>query len=575
MESGNKKRIDTYEENEWIEKEEGNNLGDNKNADYFVSSNIEDVFISNRTTENENEEMTGEFMSSSDISNKGDEKNAYKRVRHKEINKEDMHIGNNHNYVMNDNNDDNNIQNNVSNNVEENIQSISFIDHEMIPEKMNILINNNNSNIINDNIYIDGNNHNNMYIDHTPSDNIYNNNEKHTKELYDKKKPCGIYKNTNSNSNDHFKEAKDEGNNNPVDELMKDIKMFNNSMQSIYSTNNLSFQKNLSKMYSELASNKNLESLHNLFKDTSFGGNMEKAQFLKNILLASCLPQNGMGIKKNEVAINKDIENNKEVEKINNKILINDPRNVQVSQYIKKKKSSNYNLNEYTEESNITNLSESQNLISNMEPTTVFSLSSHKNNLDVKEGDENVGKKETPKFLEDVEINTNDLNIRDDISPLNLNQYKETSMINIWNKSSSKKNISSNEWDKMKKSFCNIENNLIDFNKLNKTSNENVIEGIQNQIIDEEMKNIETSPFINYLSNDNIMTVGNTNISNERFPVLDYVEQMGSNETMFYDNFDKYQVLKDHTSNSFHLYNSNDSSKVSCADQDINKMDVG
>ncbi|SPJ08199.1 kinesin-8,putative [Plasmodium sp. DRC-Itaito] len=559
MESGNKKRIDTYEENEWVEKDEENNFGDIKNVDYSVSSNIEDVLISNRTTENENEEMTGEYMFSSDISMKGGEKNEYKRVIHKEINKEDISIGNNHNYVMNDNNNDdnNNIENNVYNNIEENIQSINFIDHQVTPEKMNILISNDNNHIINENIHIDSNNHYNMHIDHT-----------HTHS-------DNIYKNKNENSNDQFKEVKDESSNNPVDELMKDIKMFNNSMQSISSTNNLSFQKNLSKMYSELASNKNLESLHNLFKDTSFGGNIEKAQFLKNILLASCLPQNGIGINKNEVTISKDIENNKEVLNINNKVSISDQRNVQVSNCINEKKNSNCISNEYTEEFNLENLNESQNLISNIEPTTVMFLSSNKKNLDVKEGDEKLGKKETKNILEHVKINTNDLNIRDDISPLNLNQYKETSMINIWNKSSSKKkNISSNEWDKMKKSFCNIENNLIDFNKLNMTSNENIIEGIQNQIVHEEMKNIETSPYINYLSNDNIMTLGNTNISNERFPALDYVEQMGSNETMFIDNFEKYQVPMEHNSNFFHLYNSNDSSKVSCADQDNNKMDM-
>ncbi|KMZ89194.1 kinesin [Plasmodium vivax Brazil I] len=59
---------------------------------------------------------------------------------------------------------------------------------------------------------------------------------------------------------------------NAVNELMRNIRQFNHSMQSISSTKDALFQQNLSKMYSELASTKNLESLSGFYEEVPHSG---------------------------------------------------------------------------------------------------------------------------------------------------------------------------------------------------------------------------------------------------------------------------------------------------------------
>ncbi|GAB64565.1 kinesin [Plasmodium cynomolgi strain B] len=69
---------------------------------------------------------------------------------------------------------------------------------------------------------------------------------------------------------------------NAVNELMRNIRQFNHSMQSISSTSDTLFQQNLSKMYSELASTKNLESLSGFYEEVPLSGATVKEGQQKN-----------------------------------------------------------------------------------------------------------------------------------------------------------------------------------------------------------------------------------------------------------------------------------------------------
>ncbi|CRG93363.1 kinesin-8, putative [Plasmodium gallinaceum] len=454
MGSINNKKTESYDESKWTQNEI-NDAGNLKNYDLLPTYNLEEMLISNRTTENENEneneEMTGEFFSSSEFSIKMCDKNAkymendndnllnksIKKYNTKDEINEYESQGNFQNekedniyYKEDEDNNDNKI---YSNNIEnKNIKN----DFYKNVENKNEVIETNNE--INENMKI--------FIN-----NIKNNieNEDFTKKCYDEKKLSPLYKNKLENLNESFNGIKEQ-NFSSVDELMKDIKLFNNSMQSISSTNNMSFHKNLSKMYSGLASSKNLESLNNLYKD-SLCNNIDKENSKK------CSLQNELKENEEKGISNESIERNS-------------------------LKNFNTTMN-YLSKEFLYDLSKSKCNSNEMDELCEIDIEKKKN-------------------IKDNEVNKVKLNINE-ISPLNL-------------KRSEVNNISSNQWDKMKKSFCDIENNLIDLNKLKLENCEKNIHKTGN----EDILIKEKSPNLNYMNSD----FSNLNYVNSEFPSLDYTE---------------------------------------------------
>ncbi|SBT31209.1 kinesin-8, putative [Plasmodium ovale wallikeri] len=78
-------------------------------------------------------------------------------------------------------------------------------------------------------------------------------------DIYDEKRLYPMYRHKGEYASDQTEENKDQPHCTSVEELMKEINIFNDSMQSISSTDDLSFHTNLSKIYSEIASNRSLE----------------------------------------------------------------------------------------------------------------------------------------------------------------------------------------------------------------------------------------------------------------------------------------------------------------------------
>ncbi|CRH03036.1 kinesin-8, putative [Plasmodium relictum] len=500
MGSVNNKKTESYDASKWSHKEV-NNANNLKNYDLLPISNLEEMLISNRTTENENEneneEMTGEFFSSSDFSTKMCDKNV--------------------NYFENDNNDL----------LNKSIKTYNAKDKEIKKFENN---GNNQDKKENNNYYKEGedNNDNKTYSDNIESRNVKNDfykkmesknevkktnnqinenimkifinsiknnieNDDYTTQCYDEKKLSPLYRNKLENLSESFNDVIKDQDFSSVDELMKDIKFFNNSMQTISSTNNLSFHNNISKMYSELASNKNLESLNNLYKD-SLCNNVEKENSQKCSLHDELTEKEEKGIPDESIENNSLKIFNTTMNYLSKEFLYDMP---------KSRCNSNSNSNEMDE--------------------------LHQREIEKK------------KNVQDSEVNRTKLNINE-ISPLNLRKNEVN-------------NISSNQWDKMKKSFHDIENNLIDLNKLKlETCEKNL-----HKIGDEDLLIKGKSSNFNYVNSD----LANFNYANSDFPSLDYTEVNSQKLELTKSNSPNFNFAKIDSPNLNYL--SSDSPKVNFA----------
>ncbi|CAA9986290.1 kinesin-8, putative [Plasmodium knowlesi strain H] len=247
------KRSDSMDEYKWVQAEMGETSSTAKNICFASSSKEaqEDVCISNRTTENDNdkEELPGEYFSSSD----GSARECYGGAD--ERGSDPM--------VCSPNGQDNLA---LSNNLAAphfSSYSDPTLDRPPHGEQKN-------SGVVK--ICISS-------ASGMGGESFPNGPEgEGSPQCYDEKMLSPVYKGEgNHTTNQHTRECSaNDAKMNAVNELMRNIRQFNHSMQSISSTSDTLFQQNLSKMYSELASTKNLESLSGFYEELPPSGPISK-----------------------------------------------------------------------------------------------------------------------------------------------------------------------------------------------------------------------------------------------------------------------------------------------------------
>ncbi|SBT87085.1 kinesin-8, putative [Plasmodium malariae] len=353
MEDTNGKRINAYDENEWMQKEESN-ISKSTSFDIPSASKLaEGICISNRTTENENEYENNNEKASGKDSINGSVKGSEHGSETDGVN----YIGDNNTY--NDDEDDNinihkherimgesfpssHVSTSVSNSHMTRLQRVhlaNIVEHsfnrnayiEEVKEKesctkLQDVMTYEDNNYFDEGAVIDSSScaYNReqkkkkreiddedmikIYINNVGgSDNGYLNNSSYNNRIcnnrscnnggdidcecehsdfpgkyYDKSRLSPMYRNKASNMEDSFKEVKEEQNLSSVQDLLEDIKLFNSSMKSISDTNNnMSLQDEISKMYSQFASDNNLHSLSNFHIDSSPCNTIGKANNFK------------------------------------------------------------------------------------------------------------------------------------------------------------------------------------------------------------------------------------------------------------------------------------------------------
>lgn len=286
-----------------------------------------------------------------------------------------------------------------------------------------------------------------IYKTHTESCRNFTD-QKYKTQYYDENKLSPLYKNKSDKFYDTFSEEKKELHFNSIDELMKEIQIFNNSMQTITSNDPTFIQKNNKHIYSENNSNKreaneinnsliieNTVSCSNISTDACFGespqnSNREKSDILDNEEYNLQEHSNNSCYEKNESI--KSFKNFVKSEiKTENSILFTEDKEPQHTE-LKQDNLMGSQLNksdvEYTDQESDNNNSCKQNDVSSISMK-----------------------------LTDVEPYTK----------LDNEESIETSK------------ISSNQWEEMKKSFYDIENNLLYLNRENNYSLERNIEGTE------------------------------------------------------------------------------------------------
>ncbi|EUD64720.1 kinesin family member 18/19 [Plasmodium inui San Antonio 1] len=295
------KRSDSMDEYEWVQAEIGETSNTTKNVSFASSSKEaqDDVCISNRTTENENEkeELTGGFFSSSDASARESYGGPAERgadpiacspnTQHSHNTQHSPTTQHSHNTQHNSSGSHNLVAPHVDSCSEPTrdpsphgkqknsgvvkicIRSVGAISGESFPngpegegspqsydERMLSPV-----------YMAEGNHAAKGGARGSEKGSAIKSEEDITKDAANQKK-------TECSANDAKMNA--------VNELMRNIRQFNHSMQSISSTSDTLFQQNLSKMYSELASTKNLESLSGFYEEVPLSGTTPKEGQQKN-----------------------------------------------------------------------------------------------------------------------------------------------------------------------------------------------------------------------------------------------------------------------------------------------------
>ncbi|KJP85359.1 hypothetical protein AK88_05020 [Plasmodium fragile] len=252
------KRSDSMDQDEWVQAEIGETSNTTKNI-FFPSSlkgTHEDVCISNRTTENENdkEELAGGYLSSSD----GSARECYEGAEERSADPIACSPNTQYNLAVSQNV----VAPDVDNCPDPTLDRGPPHGEEKKNEVVKICISSvggmGAQSFVNG---PEGGQGSPQCYDERMLSPVYKGQGKHRVQGSDK----DIIKDS---SNQHTMESStSDAKMNAVNELMRNIRQFNHSMKSISSTSDTLFQQNLSKMYSELASTKNLESLSGFYEE--------------------------------------------------------------------------------------------------------------------------------------------------------------------------------------------------------------------------------------------------------------------------------------------------------------------
>ncbi|VTZ66788.1 kinesin-8, putative [Plasmodium chabaudi chabaudi] len=287
--------------------------------------------------------------------------------------------------------------------------------------------------------------------------------QKYKTQYYDENKLSPLYKNKSDKFYDTFSDEKKELHFNSIDKLMKEIQIFNNSMQTIASNDPTFIQKNNKNMYSENNSHK--RETHEINNNLIIENQISCSNTSTDVCFVES-PQNSNRetptILDHEEYNLQDYSNHNCYEKIDS---IKSFKNFAKSE-IKTENSASYIEDKETHhtESKQDNLMDSQLNRSDVEYTDHAS-------------DKNSSYKQN-----DVSPNSIKLTDVEPYSKLDNEESIETSK------------ISSNQWEEMKKSFYDIENNLLYLSKENNYSLERNIEG--NELMN--TKNSETNEEIKF-----------------------------------------------------------------------------
>ncbi|SBS92872.1 kinesin-8, putative [Plasmodium malariae] len=503
MEDTNGKRINAYDENEWMQKEESN-ISKSTSFDIPSASKLaEGICISNRTTENENEYENNNEKASGKDSINGSVKGSEHGSETDGVN----YIGDNNTY--NDDEDDNinihkherimgesfpssHVSTSVSNSHMTRLQRVhlaNIVEHsfnrnayiEEVKEKesctkLQDVMTYEDNNYFDEGAVIDSSScaYNReqkkkkreiddedmikIYINNVGgSDNGYLNNSSYNNRIcnnrscnnggdidcecehsdfpgkyYDKSRLSPMYRNKASNMEDSFKEVKEEQNLSSVQDLLEDIKLFNSSMKSISDTNNnMSLQDEISKMYSQFASDNNLHSL----KAEGEEAEVEEAEVEEAEV--------------EEAEVEEAEVEEVEVEEVEvEEIEVEEGEAEEIVEDVEKRDKLKSASNKYDKRDDVKNVSGAsrENKMYSSKRGIQECISNKMTNDYLNE--------EVAKYRTNVhnDQGNNTKLYMSDMSPLNLKK-SETNV------------ISSNQWEKMKKSFCDIENNLLGLGK--------------------------------------------------------------------------------------------------------------